>query len=380
MLHAFGSGDDGEGVWGSIVLDKNGNVYGATTGGGAYGKGTVFELSPQGAGQWTETVLYSFCPNPNCPDGNGPFGGPTFDGEGNLYGTTQFGGTNGYPGGTVYQLVQKIQGWTETVLYSFCGKAGCSDGAIPWGAVTLDRAGNVFGTAEVAFELPAHNPAAGSEVMLHNFADKNGDGYDPYAGPILDAAGNLYGTTQYGGSYNAGIIYQLQPVRSSVEGVWKENILHTFRAFPGDGIRPGLGSLTMDSKGNLYGATMQGGALDSGVVYKLSPQPDGTWQESILYNFTAAAWGSSGVIFGLNGNLYGTAINGGGWDCGVIYELSPTLPTPNSQWQYTLLHSFNGSDGCQPDANLTLGPDGNLYGTTVTGGAAGAGVVFEITP
>jgi uncharacterized repeat protein (TIGR03803 family) len=106
--------------------------------------------------------------------------------------------------------------------------------------------------------------------------------------------------------------------------------------------------------------------------------PGGLWEESILYNFTGGAGGmepGGGVILDNAGNLYGTTIEGGGTGCGVVYELSPAQ---SGKWQYTLLHSFLGSDGCQPDANLTLGPDGNLYGTTATGGAGGAGVVFEI--
>ena len=120
-----------------------------------------------------------------------------------------------------------------------------------------------------------------------------------------------------------------------------------------------------------------------GTVYELSrasATPNGVWAERILYNFALDAWGSSGVIFGADGSLYGTTINGGAADCGTIYKLSPAAPAANQEWQLTILHRFNGSDGCQPDANLTLGPDGNLYGTTATGGAGGAGVVFEITP
>lgn len=174
-------------------------------------------------------------------------------------------------------------------------------------------------------------------------------------------------------------------MRTSTGGIWKEHILHSFGSFQNDGKVPSLGQLAMD-RSNLYGTTNQGGAnicvdVGCGTVYKLTPQPKGGWTETILYNFTPAGYGpGGGVTFDQAGNLYGTTIYGGAFGCGTIYKLALVLLALNSDWQFTPLHSFTGSDGCQPDANLTLGPDGNLYGTTATGGAGGAGVVFEITP
>jgi uncharacterized repeat protein (TIGR03803 family) len=139
--------------------------------------------------------------------------------------------------------------------------------------------------------------------------------------------------------------------------------------------------LALDASGNLYGTTADGGTTGSGVIFKLSPASGGKWHESILYNIPGGAEGdepAAGVVMDQAGNLYGTTIAGGsGCDCGVVYELSPGK---NGEWKYTVLHTFVGSDGAEPDANLILDGKGNLYGTTATGGSGGAGVAFELTP
>ncbi len=296
--------------------------------------------------------------------------------------------------GVVFELTPGTGGWTEAVLYSFCAQPGCTDGGSPWSGPILDGAGNLYGTAFVAYRLSPESNGNWRETALHIFTGQNGDGYFPQAGPIMDAAGNLYGTTEGGGlqeswcfaeTQGCGTAYELQPIRAGAAGAWRERILYRFGSYAADGRYPSSG-LTPDRRGNLYGATGQGGAnncvdVGCGTVYKLTPTPSGNWIETVLYNFTAAANGpGAGVTFDQAGNLYGTTVYGGGYGCGVIYKLSPSSRTPNGPWRFTFLHSFKGEDGCQPGANLTLGPDGNLYGTTVTGGAGGAGVVFEITP
>jgi len=138
-------------------------------------------------------------------------------------------------------------------------------------------------------------------------------------------------------------------------------------------------TLVLDSEGRLYGTTDVGGATGNGTIYRLTPQSGGRWKETILYSFKGGAGGqepSAGVVMDQAGNLYGTTI-GGGCGCGVVYKLAPQA---GGKWKYTLLHTFVGSDGAQPDANLILDGKGNLYGTTATGGAGGAGVAFELTP
>jgi uncharacterized repeat protein (TIGR03803 family) len=185
-------------------------------------------------------------------------------------------------------------------------------------------------------------------------------------------------------SDGCGTVWELQPPAgndTSGAKAWKEHILHRFGFSDNDGVGPSLGQLAIDSEGDLYGAA-GGGKLPYGVVFKLTPVTDGSsvkWRETILYNFTGGADGDGpggGVILDSAGNLYGTTI-AGGEGYGVVYKLSPQA---DGGWQYTLLHTFVGSDGSEPDANLTLGPDGKLCGTAATGGVNGGGVVFQITP
>jgi len=218
--------------------------------------------------------------------------------------------------------------------------------------------------------------------VLHNFTCHGGDGCDPYAGTILDAVGNLYGTTEHGGTSRlcgggCGTAYEVEPTSAS----WEEDILHDFGTGDDDMAFPGVGALAADSLGNLYG-TAGGGESRAGVVFRLTRGPDGIWKTTIQYAFRGGTDGSgpgAGVVIDKAGNLYGTTIAGGNpqCGCGVVYKLSRGA---KGKWTYTVLHTFVGSDGAQPDANLILDSKGNLYGTTITGGAGGYGVAFELTP
>jgi uncharacterized repeat protein (TIGR03803 family) len=372
ILHAFGHGQDGAGAWGSLLFGAKGNLYGTTGGGGTYGYGTAFELMPESKGKWSESILHNF--DRNGQDGYDSTGNLLFGGEGILYGTTTYGGAYDY--GTVFELTSGSAGWTESLLFSF----DVTDGARPYAGVVMDKNGNLYGTAGYVFELA---PGAGgwTETVIYNFPNQ-GDGNGPFAGVILDPRGNLYGTTRYGGSYNLGVVYELTPAEG---GGWNEQVLHDFCSSGPphcpDGGSPGVGALTMDPSGNIYGTTVGGGCC-FGTVFRLTPQGDGTWKETILYNFKRGASGSgpgAGVVRDKAGNLYGTTIYGGSPNCGcgVVYKLSPKK---NGKWKYTVLHTFIGSDGAQPDANLILDNKGNLYGTAATAGPYGAGVVFEVTP
>ena len=378
VLHAFGAGNDGAGLFSGLLLDKRGNIYGTTIAGGPKENGgTVFKLSTQASGKWAEAVLYNFCSLPECADGGGPWGGLTFDPEGNLYGTTESGG-GAYKYGTVFELMPGTSGWKETVLHRFgFDKYGCC----PQASLAMDPAGDLFGTANAAFAL-SPTGHGWKETLLHDFTGENGDGFGPYAGVILDAAGNVYGTTEKGGNTRCGggcgTVYELKPISG---GGWKEHILHSFGAI-GDGAIPGVGALILDSAGSLYGTTGGGGATGFGIVFKLAPGSDSPWKETILYNFKGGADGiqpSAGVVMDKAGNLYGTTSAGGtaSCGCGVVYKLAPGS---NGKWTYTVLHRFTGFDGAGPNANLILDSKGNLYGTTTTGGAGGYGVAFEITP
>jgi len=382
VLHAFGSGTDGAGVWDSVTLDARGNVYGTTSGGGAHKAGTAFRIVPGSNEQWSEVILHSFFSRPH--DGAGPLGGVVLGPSARLYGTTQVGGT--YSAGTVFELGLGPHGWREATLYSFGNRdlACC-----PWGKLVLDPEGNLYGTGGSVFEL-SPGPKGWTETILHVFTGDYGDGSGPQAGPIRDSAGNLYGTTLHGGGSNecgdgCGTVWELEPLASDEAPggmAWTEIILHRFGFVAGDGAFPGLGRLAMDRKGNLYGTADSGGPYLAGIVFRLtrpSAASSGVWTETILHGFAEDQNGfepSGGVILDNAGNLYGTTIAGGSGN-GVVFKLSPQA---DGSWKYTLLHTFNGYDGSQPDANLTLGADGKLYGTTATGGTYGGGVVFQLTP
>jgi uncharacterized repeat protein (TIGR03803 family) len=290
---------------------------------------------------------------------------------------------------------------TDKLLHTFGGKN--ANGFQPWAGLAFDAAGNLYGTTTsghgpvdisgggTVFKL---TPAAGGgwvEQVVHSFEDNGTDGYEPLSSVILDTAGNLYGTTQFGGpgicylgGYYAtcGTVYELKP---NPGGGWTEEILHDFNT-AGDGIEP-WGGLIFDASGNLYGTTTSGGAYSYyGTVFELSPQPDGSWIETILHSFNSNGvdgWNpSSGLTFDAQGNLYGTTIAGGANDAGTVYELTPAA---GGAWTESVLHSFadNGNDGYNPDAGVVLDAAGNLYGATVFGGptnSSGNGIIFELSP
>jgi uncharacterized repeat protein (TIGR03803 family) len=385
VLYAFLNKNRGWGPYAGVVFDGQGNLYGTAIAGGAYDAGVVYELTPNSHGKWSETVLYSFCPGGwPCSDGTNPNGGVILDQSGNLYGATWEGGTGVPALGTIFELSRGSGGWTHTVLYNFCSLSGCEDGGDPKSSLVMDSAGSLYGTAGDVVELSPGSDGW-TEKVLYKFCSKSGcsDGYDPYAGVILDATGNLYGTTEGGGNSactgGCGTVYQ---IRHMPDGGWKENVLHRFYAFYGDGVFPEVGALAFDGSGSLYGTTGGGGSTGYGTVFKLARGANGHWKETILYDFKNHSNGngpSGGVVVDKAGNVYGTTMYGGNaqCDCGVVYKLSPHA---GGKWKYTVLHAFTGYDGAAPEANLILDSKGNLYGTTPIGAAPGVGVVFEITP
>jgi len=339
VLHNFNNdGTDGFLPYAGLILDAEGNLYGTTVLGGTYGPGTVFELSPTAGGGWTEQVLYSFCPQTNCPDGSIPYAGLVFDAAGNLYGTAEEGGTYGY--GTVFKL-SPGNPWTETVLYSFCAQTNCTDGGLPDAGLIFDAAGNLYGTTRsggdygggdagpgTVFELTA----AGTETVLHSFGYFPTDGLFPYAGLTFDTAGNLYSTTIAGGSHLYGTVFKLTPAGG---GIWTEQVLHSFSNNGTDGFNPSAG-LIFDAAGNLYSTTSEGGAYNyAGTVFELSPAGGGNWTETVLYNFGAngqydGSGPRAGLVSDAAGNLYGTTAGGGiyscVYSCGTVFELTPLYP------------------------------------------------------
>ncbi len=304
ILHTFQGGSDGSAPSSGLIFDHAGNLYGTASGGGGTGCGgagcgTVFELSPNGSGGWTETILYSFL---GSPDGDGPQG-LIFDSSGNLYGATAYGGQYGCGPddenycGTVFELGPNGSGgWKETIIYSF--PSGGSDGDFPNGGLIFDQSGNLYGTTEggglgsctsrlgcgTAFELSPNGSGDWTETLLYSFGTDNSDGWEPEAGLIFDQSGNLYGTTGEGGSENC----------------------------------------------NYAGC---------GTVFELSPSGSGGWTETTLYGFKGdsdGAFPNGGLIFDRSGNLYGTTADGGdtacnsGFGCGTAFELSPNVTCPQT--------------------------------------------------
>jgi uncharacterized repeat protein (TIGR03803 family) len=390
LYNFFNVGDSVNPVAG-VISDASGNLYGTTFYSGAYGNGMVFELTAT-TGGWEEKVLHSF--NPNGIDGFGVTGGLIFDAAGNIYGTTEFGGTgectNGFGCGTVFELSPSASGsWTETILHDFQG----TDGWEVHAGLVMDAAGNLYGTTAnggaysqgTVFELSPGKNGSWTETTLHNFTGGT-DGGVPWGSVILDAAGNVYGMTSAGGGtsseckYGCGVVFELSPTAG---GHWTGKLLHNFTTLSGDGHYPST-SLIFDAAGNLYGTAGSGGGnghINGGIVFELMPIAGGKWQEKILHNFNQL--GMDGVnpagtlIFDGSGNLYGVTQSGGSDGHGMAFELTPAS---DGSWAESILHNFsdNGADGYLPDAGLMLDASGNLYGTTASGGHFGLGTVFKI--
>jgi uncharacterized repeat protein (TIGR03803 family) len=381
--------NDGQGPSGPLV-DVGGTFFGVTTGGGGGCSngpcGTVFGLSPAPSGGcesgtntgngWCEFVLYNFCSYAKCIDGSQPSGNVSYlNGHlrtpGNFYGTTYYGGSTNL--GTVFEIFSKpilsgcpsgsntSGGWCEKVLYSFCSYnigEHCSDGFHPGGNLVEDSAGNLYGV--VVGE--GGNGVAG---VFELSPDQQG-GYDEeliYAddfiqiGLAMDSEGNLYGTDL---NFNLGQanVFKIVPSQR-----YLQTNIYTFSG--SQGFPTGV---TVDSAGNLYGATYTGGSKNLGTVWKLT----------LVTREKAGEYPETGVTLDSSGNIYGTAIGGntncpGG--CGKLFELAADGDT----YKYKLLWSFDGTDGAQPSLPIVTST-GTLYGVTASGGTNNSGTMFEFTP
>ena len=348
VLHSFTT--DGRAPLGGLVRDGEGNLYGTTQNGGAASAGTVFKLDPSGK----LTVLHSFTGR---PDGSSPRAGLIMDAHGNLYGTTQSGGTGGR--GTAFKVDSS---GTETVLYSFTGKHGAN----PKAGLVMDGVGNLYGTTtdggSAGFGDVFKIDTLNKPTVIHSFSGNRGT--DPRAGLILDAAGNFYGTTLSGGSAGQGTVFKIDAFGTA-------SVVHNFIGT--DGSSP-YGSLILDAAGNLYGTTCGGGSPGQGTVFKV----DTSGTETVLHNFTGGNDGgcpSAGLVMDEAGNLYGTTTFGGSAGLGTVFKV-------DTSGMETVLHAFQGSagggDGRYPYAGLIMDKAGNLYGTTARGGS-GNGTVFKIS-
>jgi uncharacterized repeat protein (TIGR03803 family) len=352
LLYSIQCGADGSYPFGSVIRDSDGNLYATTIG---KPNGAAFKVSSTGA----LTVLHDFI---STPDGSQPGAGLISGLKGYLFGTTFAGGASGYAG-TIFEVT--ASGTQYSILHSFIGV----DGAFPWGTLTRDASGNLYGTTYAGgkydegtvFELSS----AGTLTMLHSFGFST-DGQFPYAGLVRDVNGNMYGTTSAGGTQGLGTVYK-------IDSAGAETVLYNFAGTP-DGRFPHAG-VTRDSEGSLYGTTELGGAFDNGTVFKL----DSNGQESVLFSFSGKRDGGipvGGLVEDSKGDLYGTTSLGGSKQCnsegcGTIFEINPL-------GKEKVLHTFSGTDGMNPYATL-LRSGGSLYGTTAFGGMYGCGTIFQLT-
>jgi uncharacterized repeat protein (TIGR03803 family) len=344
VIYTFQGGSDGVQPYGSMIADSAGNLYGTTEFGGSQRSGTVFKLTPGAGGAWTESILYNFS---NGTDGGAPQAGVVMDSAGNLYGTTTAGGAV-----------------SCTSRGGFCG---------------------------VVYELSPGSGGSWSESVLVNFTGANG--LVPEGSLIFDSAGNLYGTTTSGGAHGHGTVFEL----SNSGGTWSQSILHSFS--DPDGAGPALG-LAFDSAGNLYGTTFSGGDLSAcsgfgcGTVYELTPVSGGTWAFQLLHRFNSTNGATpEGVVLDSSGNLFGATAYGGTGSCsglvdtgcGLVYELSPVS---GGAWLEKIIKRFTGIGTSIMNPNpVVLDASGNVYGTSLFGGLQACnddletcGTIYELTP
>jgi uncharacterized repeat protein (TIGR03803 family) len=358
-MHSF-KGPEGANPYAPLIQATDGNLYGTTTDGGAYGSGNIFKMTWGGK----VTSLYDFCSQPNCLDGEYPVTALTEGPDGNFYGTTQSGGTSNW--GTVFKITPT---GTLTTLHSFSG----SDGAAPYGTLLLAANGDFYGTVNEGGANGAGTlytiTSSGVLTTLYNFCSIAGcpDGQYP-VGPLIQASdGNLYGTTYAGGDYAAcnvdgcGIVFKM-----TLSG--KLTTLHTFDdtegEYPSGGVVEGADKL-------FYGTANSGGAYDDGIIFTI----DSSGDFSTLYNFS----GDDGIaphdiLLASDGNFYGTTLYGygnGPDPRGTVFEITPGGTLTN-------LHTFNGRHGRNP-YGLFQATDGAFYGITYFGGADNNGIVFSVS-
>jgi uncharacterized repeat protein (TIGR03803 family) len=346
-----------------LIQGPDGNLYG-TTGGGA-GAGLLFKMTPAGK----LTPVYNFCSESECADGNGP-GDLVLGTDGNFHGGTDFGGAFGF--GTLFKITKK---GTLTTLYNFDGGDGGSFKYLVQGS-----GGNFYGTTTNGGNVTECNgngcgtvfkiAPSGTLTTLYNFCGETGcaDGAILFDSLVQGPNGEYYGATWGGGPANAGTLFAI-----TREGTLAT--LYSFCAvnypFCADGINPI--TLVWGGDGNFYGTTASGGA-NAGTVFKITPR--GTL--TTIYNFctligcTDGSGPRDGLILGSDGNFYGTTYYGGVYNQGTVFQITPT-------GVLNTLHSFDGTDGSYPISLLFQATNGTFYGTTSIGGSSGAGTIFSLS-
>jgi len=373
IIYSFGSGADGAYADTDLVRDASSNLYGTTVKGGTHASGTVWQLHPNRDGSWTHTVLFNFTGG---ADGSEPYKGVTLDAAGNLYGTAVTGGSGPCEGGcgVVYTLASNGGTWTQSVIHSFSG----ADGQGPGSAVTLDDHGNVFGTTPTGGTNGFGNiyelkrSKTGAWKFVELHPFSGPDGAGGSAGRLLFTGKAFYGANTAGGEGDAGNIFELK--RS--HGAWKYSVLYSFPGAPGAGFP--YGGLMRDARGSLFGTTYYDGEYGLGGVYELA-QKHGKWRGQVLYDFPGDPDGAapiSSLAMDSAGTLYGTT-SAGGADDGTIFSLAPK----GKGWKERVLHAFTDTpDGEYPYTGMIADGAGHFFGATAFGGEHAAGAIYEFTP
>ncbi len=356
---AFFTGANGANPQAGLIMDGSGNLYGTTGSGGANGVGSVFEVAK---GSGTVTTLASF----DGANGTEPLAKLIMDSSGNLYGTTIEGGVSGY--GTVFEVANGSS--TITTLGSFNGATGL----YPRAGLIMDSSGNLYGTTS---QGPAYGTSHGGYGTVFEVANGsrtittlallNGpvSGEYPYAALTMDSSGTLYGTTYQGGAGGDGAVFEL------AKG---SNTITALASFNGTNGEYSEAALILDSSGDLYGTTYQGGASGDGTVFEVA-NGSGAITTLASFNGINGEYPDAALIMDSSGNLYGTTTDGGDgapYRDGTVFELAKGTST------ITTLVSFNGSNGDHPTDDLIMDSSGNLYGTTENGGAKEDGSVFAV--
>jgi uncharacterized repeat protein (TIGR03803 family) len=376
-LYSFTGGNDGGIPQGPLLLDKKGNLYGAAfTSANGFGNGTVFKVNPTGKFR----LLFAFPgQGGNGNNGANPVSGVARDDHGNIYGAAQLGGQYGI--GVVFKVSPTGQ---ETVLRDFSGP----DGAVPNSAFIRAPSGGFYSSAFEGGDGKCRDglndcglvfsiDESGNYQIIYQFQGQPRDGFGPWLTLVQDAQGNLYGAGAGGGDlagmncygflYGCGAIFKLSP---NSDGTWTETLLHSFTG-GSDGDTPT--GVAVDSQGNVYGTSLFGAQTGCGAVFKI----DAAGNFTILHSFTGNdGCAARGVALDQSGNLYGATAGGGKSGCpagcGVVYRV-------DAQGTFKVLHAFDGSDGGKAGVLIVDGA-GTLYGTTIQGGASDWGTIFKLKP
>ena len=371
VLDSFNFSNGGN-PYAPLVQANDGNLYGTTSVGGTFGYGVIFKLTPSGA----LNVFFKLCYLSNCADGWAPVSGLVQATDGNLYGTTQFGGlinsSCGYGCGTIFKITPA---GVLTTLHSFAYRA---DGSPSLGGLVQGTDGNFYGTAKAGgsgkqgtiFRITP----SGAFTVLHTFTGASDDGADPLSPPVQASDGNFYGVTYFGGSGGNGTIYKITPAGTFT-------VINNLGNF-GDERYP-VGGLVQAPSGELYGTTFWGGNEGLGTVLEVTL--GGTLTE--LYSFCAAVDCADGfdpmsvLTLGSDGNFYGVTELGGAAclqpGCGTIFKMTPA-------GALTTLYNFCSQSGCsdgwQPQNQAPIqATNGIFYGAVLLGGSPGFGAVYSLS-